>query len=171
MKADRYPVQRHRACLLLGSNIQPEPNLRQAISMLRKHFIVEKVSGVWESPAVGSQGPNFLNVAVVISTSLEPAQLKEGFLRPLEAQLGRVRKADKNAPREIDIDIVAWDSEVIDADVWRHAHAALPVAELLPCYQSQETGEYLEQTAERLRKAISIRPRPEVNASLSFAGG
>ena len=166
MRASRNKARRHRVCLLLGSNIQPEENLRSAVELLREQFVVEKVSAVWESPAVGSTGPDFLNAAIMIRTSLNPPQLKARFLRPLEAQLGRVRTADKNAPRTIDIDIIALDADLLDPAVWQHAHAAVPVAELLPCYQSTETGEYLEQAARRLSGTTSMRARPDVWAGL-----
>ncbi len=164
MRATPIPAQQHRACLLLGSNIQPEENLRKAVHLLRQNFPVEQVSGVWESAAVGSDGPNFLNAAVIIRTSLKPQQLKDGFLRPFEARLGRVRTIDKNAPRTIDIDIVAWDADIVDANVWKFAHAAVPVAELLPCYQSEATGEYLEQRAAHLSRSTHIFAKREVPA-------
>jgi len=125
-------------------------------------FPLEGISAVWETPAVGSDGPNFLNAAVVIYTSLEALELKEQALRPLEARLGRVRSADKFAPRTLDIDIVTWNALILDHNIWRHAHLAVPVAELLPCYQSDETGEYLEQAARRLSTTTPIRARPEV---------
>jgi 2-amino-4-hydroxy-6-hydroxymethyldihydropteridine diphosphokinase len=160
----RIPAQQHRACLLLGSNIQPEKNLLKALYLLRKNFQVEQVSRVWESAAVGSAGPNFLNAAVIIRTSLDLRQLKEGYLRPLEARLGRVRTMDKNTSRTIDIDIVAWDADIVDANVWKYAHAAVPVAELMPCYQSEVTGEYLEQRAAHLSRSTQIFARREVPA-------
>lgn len=152
----------HRVCLLLGSNIDPEKNIRQAIELLSRRFALEQISEAWETPAWGTNGPNFLNLAVLIYTSLDPLQLKTLVLRPLEAKLKRKRSADKFAPRTIDIDIIAWDAEVLEDGLWNHAHLAVPVAEILPCYQSDETGEYLEQAAQRLKRASPIRPRPEV---------
>lgn len=152
----------NRVCLILGSNIDPELNIQRALRKLEQIFPVEGVSAVWETPAVGSDGPNFLNAAVVIYTSLDPRSLKEQLLRPLEARLGRVRTADKFAPRTLDIDIVAWNAVILDHNVWRQAHLAVPVAELLPCYWSDETGEYLEQVARRLSTMTPIRARPEV---------
>jgi 2-amino-4-hydroxy-6-hydroxymethyldihydropteridine diphosphokinase len=160
---------RHRACLILGSNINPEENIQRALRKLEQIFPVEGVSAIWETPAVGSDGPNFLNVAVVIYTSLDPQSLKERVLRPLEARLGRVRTADKFAPRTLDIDIVAWNDLILDRDVWRYAHLAVPVAELLPCYQSDETGEYLEQAAVRLSRVTPIRMRPEMQSTQGIA--
>lgn len=156
----------NRVCLILGSNIDPERNILQALDRLGRMFPLEGVSAVWETPAVGSDGPNFLNAAVVIYTSLQALELKEQVLRPLEARMGRVRTADKNAPRTLDIDIVAWNEVILDHDIWRHAHLAVPVAELLPCYQSDETGEYLEQAASRLSATTPIRARPEIRPLL-----
>jgi len=98
---------------------------------------------------------------VLIRTSLTAWQIKEQ-VRRIEAHLGRVRSADKFAPRTIDIDIIAWDADVLESSLWKHAHLAVPVAEILPCYQSEDTGEYLEQTAQRLIRTAPIWSRPEV---------
>ena len=161
MSSMRFPSQQHRACLLLGSNIQPEENLRKAVNLLRQNFQVEQVSGVWESAAVGSQGPNFLNAAVIIRTSLKPQQLKDGFLRPFEARLGRVRTIDKNAPRTIDIDIILFDGQVIDPGLWQHVHQAMPVSEIYPGCRD-ERGRILRETARSLAMSTPIQLRQDV---------
>ena len=146
-----------QACLLLGSNIAPEQNLPRAVALLRQYVEVTDASLVWETPAVGSSGPNFLNAAVLVCTPLQPEQLKKQVLDAIEARLGRVRSADKYAPRPIDIDLVAWDCQVTDPDVWRFAHAALPVSEVLPCDLQSDRGESLAQTAARLMQATAVR--------------
>ncbi len=143
--------------LLLGSNIQPELNLRRAIALLDRWFGLLEISSVWETPPVGSDGPNFLNVAVRLRTSLDPHSLKETVLRPLERSLGRVRTEDKNAPRPIDIDIMLWGDQAMDDDLWRYAHAAFPVAELLPDLRREVGGETLAQVARRLSNQTPIR--------------
>ena len=145
-----------QACLLLGSNIAPERNLPRAMELLRRYVEVEGASRVWESPAVGSPGPNFLNAAVLARTYLAPDELKRLVLSAIEQDLGRVRTADKNSPRPIDIDIVAWNGQVTDPDVWRYAHAAVPVAEMLPNNFHSEQGETLAQVATRLRQSTPI---------------
>ena len=96
----------HRVCLLLGSNLQPETNLPRAVSLLQAQVTLLQASAVWETLSVGSGGPNFLNAALLVSTSLTALSLKEQVLHPLEARLGRVRTADKNADRPIDLDII-----------------------------------------------------------------
>jgi len=157
----------HRVCLLLGSNIEPEKNLPLAVNLLKKQLTILQTSSVWESKAVGSDGANILNAALLVSTSLEAEILKEQVLHPLEAQLGRVRTRDKNAPRTIDLDILLFDQQLLDLNLWQYAYRAVPIAEVLPDYQS-ETGEYLKDAALRLahttpiwvRKDVSIEPFP-----------
>jgi 2-amino-4-hydroxy-6-hydroxymethyldihydropteridine diphosphokinase len=151
----------HQACLLLGSNIQPEQNLTRAVVLLQKQVTILQVSSVWETSSVGSGGPNFLNAAICVLTPLEAYALKEQVLRPLEAQMGRVRSANKNAPRTIDLDIIIFDGQLLDPTLWLYAHRAVPVAEVLPDYQF-ETGEYLKDAALHLVKATPIRLRSDV---------
>jgi 2-amino-4-hydroxy-6-hydroxymethyldihydropteridine diphosphokinase len=155
-------VRVHQACLLLGSNIQPEKNLASAVQLLRRKAAILRISSVWETPSVGSTGPDFLNLALLITTPLEQAgDLKKKLLRPLEARLGRVRSADKNAPRPIDIDIILFDGRLLDPNLWRYAHRAVPVVELLPDYRSPQ-GDILGKVASQLAETTPIRLRPDV---------
>ena len=154
-------VQEHQVCLLLGSNIQPEKNLAMGVDLLRSQVKIVRASSVWETSSVGSSGPNFLNMALLVSTALDAALFKGKVIRPLETQLGRVRSADKNAPRTIDIDIILFDNQLLDPNLWRFAHRAVPVAEILPDFQSEQ-GDLLKETASRLTKTTQIRLRPDL---------
>ena len=151
----------HQVCLLLGSNIQPERNLPLAVEQLGDHLTILQASSVWESPAVGTRGPNFLNAALLCLTPLGAQALKWQVLRPLEARLGRVRNQDKNAPRPIDFDIITVDGQVHDPILWQYSFRAVPVAELLPELMS-ETGETLSQAARRLALELPVISRPEI---------
>ena len=151
----------HQACLLLGSNIQPEKNLALGMDLLRQKVKVVRSSSVWESPSVGSLGPDFLNIAVMVITPLEAVELKEKVLRPLEGQLGRVRSQDKNAPRTIDLDIILFDGQLEDPGLFLYAHRAVPVAELLPEFPSPR-GRKLADIASELAKKTPIRLKPKV---------
>lgn len=150
------------ACLLVGSNIRPEYHLPLAVRQLHGFFVVEGVSRVWQTPAVGSMGPPFLNAAVRIRTALGPEEMKREVLRPLEAQLGRVRSEDKNAPRTIDIDLVLWGEEVLEPRIWEWAHVAVPVAEVWPYPLIGPGGETLQEAARRLRTNVQIGHRGDV---------
>ncbi len=150
----------HDVFLNIGSNIEPEVNLPKAIEMLSAYGRVRAVSDAWESQAVGSTGPNFLNASVQISTDIEPSQLKERLARPIEEALGRVRTQDKNAPRPIDVDVMMVDGKALNVDRWDSAFVLLPIAELLPDAEHPITGERLRDAAERARAETWIVQRP-----------
>jgi len=149
--------------LLLGSNIDPEYNLPRAIQLLRNRIQIERVSSVWETPAVGSEGPCFLNAAILLESILSPQVMKKILLRPLEAYLGRVRTDDKYAPRTIDLDVVVWGSRTWDQDIWRHAHAAVPVAELVPGLRCEPYQQPLAQIAQKLQNETEIVFRADIS--------
>ncbi len=159
--------------LLLGSNVRPEVNLPAAARKLVERARVLALSRVYETPAVGApEAPTFWNAAVLIETDLAPLPLKGELLRPLEAELGRERTADRNAPRTLDLDLVLYGDLVLedperglaipDPDLLRFAHVALPVAELAPDLPHPRTREPLAEIARRLAvSAPGIRIRPE----------
>jgi 2-amino-4-hydroxy-6-hydroxymethyldihydropteridine diphosphokinase len=154
-------VSEHQACLLLGSNIRPEHNLPLAIEQLQNHLTILRISRVWETAPVGSAGPNYLNAAILAGTPLDQTNLKLEILTPVEAGMGRVRSADKNAPRPIDLDIILFDGSTLDSTLWQFAHRAVPVADVLPDLRS-ESGERLKEIAEKFISEGSIRLRLDV---------
>ncbi len=150
--------------LILGSNIDKERNLPEAVRLLREKATVVAVSGIYETAPVGLvEQPLFWNTAVLIHTTLSPAEIKVQLLGNIERQLKRVRQADKNAPRTIDLDIVLFNDVVQDydpgdgrfrpipdPDLLKFAHVAVPVAELAPNLSHPVTGEPLQAIANRL---------------------
>ena len=154
----------------LGSNIQPATHLRQAVERLRACCRVLAVSPVYETAPIGVlDQPSFLNAAVLLETNLDAATLKNDILRPIERKLGRVRTADKNAPRTIDLDITLFNDQVFDlgqrhipdSDLLRYAHSAIPVADIVPTWRHPEDGRTLAEIASSL-PATGIRPRPDI---------
>jgi 2-amino-4-hydroxy-6-hydroxymethyldihydropteridine diphosphokinase len=141
----------HQAYLSIGSNIEPEVHLPKAIEMLRDYGEVKAVSSAWESHAIGSDGPNFLNACVLFITDLQPYDLKEQIIRPIEAKLGRVRNADKNAPRTIDLDIVLFDNKPLNVDYWDYPFVVVPLAELIPDFYHPVRREKLYRVSEQLQ--------------------
>jgi 2-amino-4-hydroxy-6-hydroxymethyldihydropteridine diphosphokinase len=146
-------MQKHSAILLIGSNIEPEINILQALDLLAERARVIARSRIWETKAVGSSGPNFLNIAVSIETDLEPDEIKSTLIHPVENQLGRVRSEDKNMPRTMDIDTIFYDGQVIDENLWTKAFIALPVAELVPDLPHPATNQPLSEVSARLKNS------------------
>ncbi len=152
----------HHAYLSLGSNIEPEVHLPKAIQMLKDYGRFKAVSRVWESHAVGTDGPDFLNACVLFLSHLQPNDLKEQIIRPIEAGLGRVRHADKNAPRTIDLDIVLFDETPFNIEFWAYAFVVVPLAELIPNFIHPVRGEKLSRVAKQLQGQVWIVPRNDV---------
>jgi dihydroneopterin aldolase/2-amino-4-hydroxy-6-hydroxymethyldihydropteridine diphosphokinase len=155
----------------LGSNIDAGQNLREAVKRLASRCHLLGVSPVYETQPVGkTDQPNFLNAAALIETDLPAMELKSEVLSAIEAELGRVRTADKNAPRTIDLDISLFDDErlvvggrhVPDPEILRFSHVARPLADLAPHYRHPETGQTLLEIAESLGDA-GLRRRPDLN--------
>ena len=161
----------NRAYLSLGSNIEPERNLVQAVRLLGECCRLSAVSAVYETRPVGrADQPNFLNAAVLLETELAPEALKDTVLGPIEEELGRVRSADKNAPRTIDLDISLWNEEVLDLgprhipdpEIVQFPHIARPLANLAPGYVHPETGLTRAEIADRLPDAGLVLRREVV---------
>ncbi len=171
MNASANPEGEHQVYLCLGSNIDPVENISKAVNLLRERTHLLALSAVWETEALSASGrdsaadrwPNFLNLAAFVITPLDPAALKARILKPIEQQLGRVRKADKYAPRTIDLDITLYDQEQLDPEIWQRVYLAVTFAELLPDLKNPETGETLKAAAERLQQGWLAVRHPELH--------
>ncbi len=157
----------HFAYLSLGSNIQPEINLVQAIKLLHEYGDVLKVSNVWESSSVGAEGPNYLNACLLFKCQFMQVELKENIIRPIEARLGRRRSGNKFAPRTIDIDIVIFDDIPSNNKFWSQAFVIVPLAEIYPEYQNPITQENVTETATRLRQKVWMETRRDILSQLN----
>lgn len=152
----------HQAYLSLGSNIQPEVNLPRAIELLRSYGTILALSNAWESKAVGSDGPNFLNACALFSTPLLQEDLKDQVIHPAELKLGRMRTEDKYASRTIDIDIIIYDQRSCHDKFWKQAFVVVPLAEIFPTFVNPLTQEHILETATRLKEQVWLEVRPEV---------
>jgi 2-amino-4-hydroxy-6-hydroxymethyldihydropteridine diphosphokinase len=132
-----------------------------AFSLLGQHPELKlcAVSPIYESLAVGDppNQPIFYNAALYVETPLNPQRLKAA-LREIEKEFGRVRTADKYAPRPIDIDIAMYEQQILelegnripDPDLLRYPHIALPLADIAADWLHPEVGLTLRQIADSL---------------------
>ena len=101
--------------LLLGSNLK---NPEQQLSFARKHIGAEigkiiKASSLYATAAWGNTNqPDFLNQVVIVQSDFSTVNTMETILT-IEENMGRIR-TQKNAPREIDIDILFFNNDVIN---------------------------------------------------------
>lgn len=98
----------------LGTNLGDRAdNLRTALAALATLGEVEAVSAVYETaPLYVTDQPAFLNMAARLRTELAPRALL-AELKRMEAELGRVASV-RYGPRLIDLDILFYDSRVVD---------------------------------------------------------
>jgi len=159
-----------RVFIALGSNINPEYNIREAVRRLASRCRLLAVSPVYETAPVGkTDQPNFLNAAALIETDLTALELKTQVLQVLEQELGRVRTEDKNAPRTIDLDIALFGDQVLDVglrhipdpEISKYSHIVVPLADLAPQQRHPETGQTLLEIAQGLPASGLVR-RPDV---------
>ncbi len=162
----------NRAYLSLGSNIEPERNLAAAVDWLGHWGHVRAVSTVWESAPLGfADQPNFLNAVALLETGLSAQGLRQEAITSIETALGRVRTANKNAPRTIDIDIMLFNHDVLQVgqrripspEVLERPFVAIPLAEIAPDYVHPEIGQTLRQIAGRFDPAAAgMRRRDDI---------
>jgi len=114
----------------MGSNINPEIHLQKAAAALRGEFDSVCFSSVYRSAAVGMQGSDFLNACCRLESDLTPDCIK-ARLKELEDAQGRDRSEGSWKPRTLDLDVLMYDGEVLDDELYRYAHAYVPAAELV----------------------------------------
>ena len=152
------------AFLAVGSNVEPALNVPAALELLAgtPGVTLTGISTFYRTPALpgpelspvetagaGQRGdPDFLNGVLEIRTTLSPHKLN-AVLQKVEEKLGRVRSADRYAPRTMDMDLLLYapGSEVNDAHPWlpvrpggacehpdvrTRSFVALPLLELAP---------------------------------------
>lgn len=139
------------ALLGLGTNVGDRmQNLRRALHELGHAGTIDAVSRIYETEPFGfAQQDRFLNMAVRLRTSLEPASLL-ARLKDIEVRLGRI-PTHRMGPRVLDIDILMYDDARVDEPGLRIPHPGIlersfvlaPLVDLDPELRHPVTGERL----------------------------
>ncbi len=101
--------------IALGSNKGNKLQyLQSAVDVIFERIgVINKISKVYKTPALGFEGDEFYNACIAIETELKPKKLLKE-LQSIESKLGRVSKAkDGYESREIDLDILFYADEII----------------------------------------------------------
>lgn len=156
------------ALLSLGSNEEPERYLLAAVAELRQRFGELAVSPAYRTPAVGFEGPDFLNCAVAMKSDLEPQALND-WLHALEDRNGRRRDVPRFSNRTLDVDIVYFDDRVMAGEgnlrlprpELKYAFVLKPLVDVAPDFVDPVQGETL---AALWRKHPDFAQPPELDA-------
>ncbi|NND24407.1 MAG: 2-amino-4-hydroxy-6-hydroxymethyldihydropteridine diphosphokinase [Flavobacteriaceae bacterium] len=103
--------------IALGSNQGDKfKNLQLAIDEIHNQVgVIDKISKVYQSKAVGFEGDDFLNACIQVQTHLKPKTVMRQLLS-IEKALGRARRTTEgHENRTIDLDIIFINDQVIDA--------------------------------------------------------
>lgn len=125
--------------LSLGSNIERQKHLQFAIDGLHALLGQLSISPVYETRAVGFDGPDFYNLVVLADTQLELDPLIEQ-IRSIETAAGRIRGEKRFASRNLDIDILLYGDANLREQGWDiprreieyAAYVLRPLADVLP---------------------------------------
>ncbi len=114
----------HRVFLSLGSNMgQKVDYLDNAVDIIKKNEFIHnvKVSSVYQTDPVGYLDQDvFVNIAVVLETTLEPFELLK-VCQEIEEALNRERLI-RWGPRTIDVDIILYDDLKLDDETLTIPH-------------------------------------------------
>ena len=135
------------ALISLGSNIgNPLAALQQAMDQLAEDpaIRIKMRSSFYRTTPVGPVAQDdFINAAVLISTSLQPDALMQ-ILLDIETKMGRDRThAVRFGPRVIDLDLILYDDVKQKSDLVELPHprfrerafVLVPLAELAPLWR------------------------------------
>ena len=127
--------KRHLAIVSVGSNIDPEQNLRKSRELLKNEVALLGEATVIQTEPDGFQDqPDFLNGAYLLGTDMSYEEFNH-YLKEIESRMGRVKGPIKSGPRCIDLDIIIWDGKVVHGDYAQNKHYVIrPVNELLQKY-------------------------------------
>jgi 2-amino-4-hydroxy-6-hydroxymethyldihydropteridine diphosphokinase len=96
----------------LGDAVEAVIAALQAMDRLPGTHCVAR-SSVWRSAPIDATGPDFVNAVAELRSTLSPEALLDELLA-LEAAHGRERPF-RNAPRRLDLDLLAYGDRVVDS--------------------------------------------------------
>ncbi len=112
-------MQAHTVLISAGSNIGDKTeNCRNGIAVLARvdRTVLLETSGFYKTEPVDYLDQDwFVNCAVKISTQLEPFELLTELKR-IESEAGRKKNTVRFGPRVLDLDIIFFDDQVLEAD-------------------------------------------------------
>ena len=114
----------HQVVLSLGSNQGNRlRNIELCLQLIHQEIgTIIRVSKLYETPSWGFESDAFYNCALLIHTFASADKILEQVLS-VERQLGRIRgEASGYQSRIIDIDLITFDSEIIDSETLQIPH-------------------------------------------------
>jgi 2-amino-4-hydroxy-6-hydroxymethyldihydropteridine diphosphokinase len=137
--------------LSLGSNLNDKfDNLQMAVRAIQKTLgDVKKISSLYETPALGFDGPPFYNLCIEVATQLKATEFLEKLLE-LELILGRTRDHQKGyQDRTIDIDLLLYENKTFETAVLKVPHPRMLERKFVLLPLSEIAGEMPYPTSDK----------------------
>ncbi|HEM7510609.1 TPA: 2-amino-4-hydroxy-6-hydroxymethyldihydropteridine diphosphokinase [Providencia rettgeri] len=153
--------------IAVGSNLgKPLQQAQQAIAALDAipNSRVVSISSIYRTKPLGPQDqPDYLNLAVLLETDLEPEELLD-HTQKIELDLGRVRKEERWGPRTLDLDIMLFGNRVIHTPRLTIPHYGLkerefmlyPLSEIAPTLVFPDGETLLERLTQVPRNGLTL---------------
>jgi len=123
------------AIIGVGSNINPEKNIKLAKEKISLEVnLIQSSKLVVTKPLGYLDQEDFLNGALLIETEFEKDSMVK-ILKKIETELGRKKTMNRNGPRTIDLDLLLWNNQIIDSDVYSRSFLRKSILELLPDFE------------------------------------
>ena len=138
-----------RVYLGLGSNVEPEENLKLGIRELRFRYGELDLSPVYRNAAVGFDGDDFLNLVVGLDAEDAP-ELIQSEIERIHDLAGRDRGTGRYTSRPLDIDLLLYDDLVAEKprlprrDILDYGFVLRPLSELDPELVHPVTGQRIK---------------------------
>ena len=114
----------------LGSNINANHNIPKAVDELQLLGDLLQMSEVMVTAPIGITDQEDFSNAVVLMRITNSYEALNAALKAIEDKMGRDRTRPKFGPREIDLDIVMFDHEIVDDDYYSRAFLQTLVAQV-----------------------------------------
>lgn len=145
----------------IGSNIDPDKNIKAGLRSLKTQFTNLTYSPTYLAPPFGFEGDSFHNLVVAAETDLPAEQVVE-LLRQVEFDHGRPEKALKYSSRSLDIDLLLYGDYVGEvgcyqiprSDIDRFDFVLRPLQDIAASEKHPVSGELFSDLWQQMNKKM-----------------
>ncbi len=151
------------AFISMGSNIEPQLKLDQAVGLISREFQIHNLSSRYKTQDINQdpKTPDFINQIIEIETDLSVNRLLT-TLKSIEGKAGR-QHLDEHLVA-LDLDLLTYGREVCQiggksippADLIKYHYLARPLAEISPSFRHPANGRSITEIIETISGELRI---------------